>query len=368
MPSYYWGGLEENDVGIDEFMQLSKLIGFEAQFCINMMTSSPFKARQLVEYLNAPQNIGMGRLRMLNGYLSPYGVRLFEMDNEPGRKWTAEQYAHQCVLYAREMRTADPSIELMFAAYSYSLKKLRGMLDIVGQDIQYVIYRDGDPDFVFNALAIIGEYNCDCGTCLRLVNTEWVASCYSPEPFEIEGVPTDFRWTGTITNDYRTIFSTQQRSWNYALNGAHRLLDYISYGGDFALANFNNLCNTWGQNLMEASAEAAWLSCMGTIFAFFARHFVPCIAQTMETGDALVYALMTRAGSLEQMYIVNHGSAEVDLQLPSENWAHAETLAGKSRLDGNTREHSVVMQYKPAHIGIKTNVPGLSVSVYKRHK
>jgi phage-related protein len=80
-----------------------------------MMTSSPFDARQLVEYLNAPEDVGMGRLRMLNGHAKPYGVRLFEMDNEPGRKWTAEQYAHQCVVFAEEMRLADPSIELLMA-------------------------------------------------------------------------------------------------------------------------------------------------------------------------------------------------------------------------------------------------------------
>ena len=95
--SYYWGGLEENDVGLDEFMQLSELVGFEPQMCFNMMTSTPFKAMQLVEYLNAPSDAGMGRLRFLNGREKPYSVRLFEMDNEPGRKWTAHQYAKECV-------------------------------------------------------------------------------------------------------------------------------------------------------------------------------------------------------------------------------------------------------------------------------
>lgn len=89
-----------------------------------------------------------GSLRMQNGHKEPYGVRLFEMDNEPGRKWTACQYAEECVKFAREMRLADPDIELMMAAYTYSPELLPDMLEIAGKDIQYVIYRQGDPDFV----------------------------------------------------------------------------------------------------------------------------------------------------------------------------------------------------------------------------
>lgn len=174
------------------------------------------------------------------------GVRLFEMDNEPGRKWTARQYAQKCVEFAREIRLADPGIELMLAAYAYDPELLPIMLEIAGKEIQYVIYRQGNPEFVHQILPVIREYNRKNGTDLKLVNTEWLPSCHSPEPFEDPRMPLDFRWHGEVTNDYANIFGTQQISWNYALNGAHRLLDYISYGGEFALANFNNMCNTWG--------------------------------------------------------------------------------------------------------------------------
>lgn len=385
-PSYYWGGLEENDVGVDEFMRLSELAGFEAQFCVNMMTSNPFRARQLVEYLNAPENVGMGRLRKLNGRAKPYGVRLFEMDNEPGRKWTAEQYAAQCVRFAREMRLADPDIELMMAAYSYPKAALRDMLEICGGEIQYVIYREGTPEFVHDVLEILRDYNRCAGTSIRLANTEWLPPCHSVEPFEDPEVPVDFRWRGVITNDYRKVFSTQQRSWNYALNGAHRLLDYMSYGGEFALANFNNLCNTWGQNLIEASADEAWLSCMGEVFAFFRRHFQPCVAQTVETdereecmvtahtdaGESVqvktgkIFALVARSDGSEQLYVINHGSKPVEIELPGEDWTHRETLAGKSRLGGNAASERVVQTVLPSQQGSSAILPGLSLSVYER--
>ena len=368
-PSFYWGGLEENDVGVDEFMRLSELAGFEAQFCFNMMSSDPFSARQLVEYLNAPADTGMGRLRMLNGRAEPYGVRLFEMDNEPARKWSAEQYAVECVRFAREMRLADPSIEFMMAAYPYPTEHLADMLDICGEDIQYVAYREGKPEFVAGVLETLRAWNRAHGKNIRLVNTEWLAPCDSPEPFEDPEVDTDFEWRGVITNDYRKTICFHERSWNYALNGAHRILDYVSYGGEFALANFNNLCNTWGQNLIEASADRAWLSCMGEIFSFFRRHFRPCLARPVQAegeGAEKLFALLTRAESGDKLYIINHSAAAFETALPEGTWVHLETLTGKGRMYGVTETETPVYSAVPEEKDGYILLPGLSVSVYKK--
>lgn len=333
MPSYYWGGLEDNDVGLDEFACLSELVGFRMQICFNMMSSTPFKARQLVEYLNAPEEAGMGRLRMLNGHRGAYDVRLFEMDNEPGRKWTARQYAEQCVIFSQEMKMADPDIEFMFAAYDYPPETLASMLDIAGRHIDYVIYRQGAPGFVRRILPIILAYNAAHETNLRLVNTEWLPSCKSIEPFDDPAIPVNFHWHGEITNDYRTIFSTQQRSWNYALNGAHRLLDYIGYGGMFALANFNNMCNTWGQNVIEATKDTCYLSCMGEVFSFFRRNFEPCFACDTETGDDRVRVQLTRSkdGTMK-MYLVNHAGSMLPVHLPEGEWVAEDAITCGNRL------------------------------------
>lgn len=347
MESFYWGGLEENDVGIDEFLALSRLVGFRPQICFNMMTSTPFEARQMVEYLNASEDAGMGRLRKLNGNPEPYGVRLFEMDNEPGRKWTALQYAHQCVAFAREMRLADERIEMMIAAYEYPVEILRDMLDICGKDIQYVIYRQGNPEFVRKVLPVIREYNKDNGTSIRMANTEWLASCSGIEPFEDSKMPMNFSWSGKVTNDYRDILGTFQISWNYALNGAHRLLDYISYGGEFALANFNNFCNTWGQNVIEATKDDAYLSCMGEVFRWFNRRFSPCIAAKVETGNQGLYALaVRRSDGQEGIYVINHSSAAVKVKLPDGNWVSGGGLKGRGRMAHMAADRSCVEPFE----------------------
>lgn len=360
--SYYWGGIEENDCGLDEFMELAHLVGFEPQICFNMMTSEPFKAKQMVEYLNAPADVGMGEYRALNGHPEPYHVRLFEMDNEPDRKWSAEQYAEQCVLFARKMREAYPEIEFMMAAYCFDPGLLRRMLEIAGQDVQYVIYRQGDPDFVRKILPILREYNQTHGTDVRLVDTEWLPPMSTPEPYEDPEMAMEFSWYGQIRNDVKNNFSSRQVGWNYALNGAHRLLDYISYGGEFALANFNNMCNTWGQNVVECTKDSAFLSCMGQVFRFFGKKFEPCVAELCETGDRNVFAVRTRTQSgKNQLYVVNHLSRPVSLTLPEGDWNAAEGLSAPHRISQEKEHQREVREIAvPCEDGI-AELPGLSV-------
>ena len=168
-------------------------------------------------------------------------------------------------------------------------------------------------------------------------------------------IPTDFRWCGVITNDYRKIFSTQQRSWNYALNGAHRLLDYIGYGGEFALANFNNMCNTWGQNVIEATKDVCYLSCMGKVFAFFANHFEPCTAAAVQSADPLVFALAVKAAGKEgpvRIFLVNHASEDKKVLLPESGttWRLIDGLAGKGRICAETKAQDTVRKIRPEEV------------------
>jgi len=368
MESFYWGGLEENDVGLREFMELSELCGYEAQVCFNMLTSTPFDARCMVEYLNAPADVGYGRLRALDGHPEPWHVRYFECDNEAYRRWNPVQYAEKCVEFAREMRLVTPDAEFMMIGYGFDISHLPMMLEIAGMDINYVIHRDGSPEMVEKLLAVIRAYNEKSGRNIRLVNTEWLPSCASPEPFEVQGMRQDYRWDSKIHNDYNDVFSRHQLSWNYALNGAHRILDYMSYGGEFALANFNNMANTFGQNLIEAAKDKCWLSCMGEVFSFFRRNFVPCTAAHCDTGDENVFALFARdENGREQLYVVNHSSAEKEFALPEGNWYPADGIASETRAAFVTAEEKPVQRYLPETENGILRLKGLSLCCFEKH-
>lgn len=339
MDSYYWGGLEENDVGLDEFMDLSELVGFEPQVCFNMMSSYPFKARQMVEYLNAPKDVGMGRLRCLNGYPNPRHARFFEMDNEPWRKWTPNQYAQACVEFGTEMRKADESILLMMACYGYPIESLPDMLDIAGNVINFVIYRRGDAELVSQVLPILKEYNEKTGRHIRLVNTEWLPWTGSRTPFDDPSIPTDFDWgKERITNNYKHTFGYFQVTWNYALNGAERILDYMSYGGEFYSANFNNCCNTWGQNIINASRSKVWLSCAGEMFRLFGDYFLEGCPTDYDTGIDGLRMVSIQQNNEQRVFIVNNTKSQRDIQL-NRNYK-GETLCGSDRLNKITQEEN----------------------------
>jgi hypothetical protein len=59
--SFLWGGLDENDIGIDEFLDLCHELQCEPQICVNMQTSRPFDAADLVEYCNGGDETRLGR-------------------------------------------------------------------------------------------------------------------------------------------------------------------------------------------------------------------------------------------------------------------------------------------------------------------
>ena len=174
-------------------------------------------------------------------------------------------------------------------------------------------------------------------------------------------MPLDFRWHGEITNDYSNIFGVQQISWNYALNGAHRLLDYISYGGEFALANFNNMCNTWGQNIIEATKDSCYLSCMGKVFAMFAKVFEPCRAASVETGEEKLFALATRTESgKRQLYLINHSGEEHEVVLPEGSWVLSAGIQGIARMAHETKYESCVASLPSGMVDRKITIPKLS--------
>lgn len=313
--SFYWGGLDDNDASIDEFLELCDEVGCEPQICINMMSSTPFKAAEFVEYLNGDDSSSMGRFRKENGVIRKRKVRFFEMDNEAGRKWNALDYARNVESFSKAMRAVDPEIKtmMMFYSFDHGEEYLEQMLQIAGKNIDYVISRNGSPTFVNKTLLVLKKYNETNGTHIKLTNTEWLADGNSPEPFEDKEIPQNFRWTSRLEDNYKKVLSYRQIHWFYALNGASRLLDYLSYGGDFFLANFNNCVNTWGQNVIESSKEGAWLSPMGEVFHFFSGQTEKYSLETILYGNQKKTPLLNSEATLndpnvEFQLIVNRQS------------------------------------------------------------
>jgi hypothetical protein len=129
------------------------------------------------------------------------------------------------------------------------------MLDVAGEWIDGVTDRATAEEALRKDLDVLAAYNKAHGRSLFLCNTEWLAATdmKGALPGALNRPAQDL--SGTLQN--------RQIRWGYALNAAAELLTFQRLGGDFLFADFNNMANTWGQNVIECAKEGVWLSAAG---------------------------------------------------------------------------------------------------------
>jgi alpha-N-arabinofuranosidase len=115
---YAWKVMQPNDVGMDEFMELSKILQVDPYITVNAGFGDDHSAAEQVEYMNGSVDTPMGALRAANGHREPYHVKYWNIGNEPYGNWqlgrTALRYfviKHNA--FAKAMRKVDPSIILI---------------------------------------------------------------------------------------------------------------------------------------------------------------------------------------------------------------------------------------------------------------
>jgi len=117
-----WNGLEYNDVGIHEFMQLCKILDAEANIAVNTGLGDAALAANEVEYFNGAATTPMGKRRAANGHPEPYNVQLWAVGNEMFGDWQLghmpiEEYVKKHNKVAEAMWAVDPDIDLIAVGY-----------------------------------------------------------------------------------------------------------------------------------------------------------------------------------------------------------------------------------------------------------
>ena len=111
-----WQSIETNQFGTDEFIQLTRMMGWTPMITVNLGTGTPEEARNWVEYCNSPVGTRYANLRAANGSADPHDVRLWFLGNELDGAWQlghvpAQQYAMIAQQAAKMMKDTDPGIE-----------------------------------------------------------------------------------------------------------------------------------------------------------------------------------------------------------------------------------------------------------------
>ncbi len=95
----WWGGsIENNHFGTHEFLDFCEQVGTEPYICGNVGSGSVQEMAEWLEYLTAPGDTPMARLRRANGRDEPWKIRLWAVGNENwgcGGNMTPLQYAQE---------------------------------------------------------------------------------------------------------------------------------------------------------------------------------------------------------------------------------------------------------------------------------
>jgi alpha-N-arabinofuranosidase len=113
-----WRTMESNQVGTDDFIDWTRLVGVEAMLAVNLGTRGPGAAADLVAYANLPVGTPAGDRRAANGHADPHDVRLWCLGNEMDGPWQigarpAPEYARLARESALAIRAVDPRVELV---------------------------------------------------------------------------------------------------------------------------------------------------------------------------------------------------------------------------------------------------------------
>ena len=117
-PNLFWGGYSDYfGFGTDEFLGLCQKVGAEPLIVLAAPGTKPDQveyAMNWVRYLNDPPSTEWGRKRAANGHPEPYGVTLFQIDNEPmNNGFTPETYAEIVNVYGRRLREVAPKARIV---------------------------------------------------------------------------------------------------------------------------------------------------------------------------------------------------------------------------------------------------------------
>jgi len=333
-PSYFWGGLNYNDVGVAEIAQFCRAIGSEMMYCVNVF--HPFKqewdhrwddgtgwkmgfefphftdieqgakeAAELVAYCNLPAGTHpMADLRLEHGHQEPFNIRFWEMDNEVHRWFAPEEYARAVKIYARAMKEVDPGIKIGLVTYGQRPgQKEYGsmtpeMLEICGEYVDFLADRRDADEGLDRMLGILRNY--------EKATEHYIAYCETEKLFMDAKINLNDNLVDGFENK-----SYQFSKWFYAMNVLKSYLAYQRRGGDVWFVNFNNLANCHNQNVLNTPKEGAFITAAGEALHLLAESPAawPLVIKDFEPREKetkfLVQAAWSRDRSKLVLFVLN---------------------------------------------------------------
>ena len=313
MFDYAWNQMQTNDVGMDEFMTLCKLIDVEPYITVNAGFGDAHSAAEEVEYMNGPVSTRLGAERARNGHPEPYHIKFWNIGNEPYGSWQLgrtdlKYYVLKHNEFAKTMRKVDPSITLLASGNMPEAMDLTA--EMRAKDVDNLKAVEGTPEDWTGGLLEHSWGN------FEGITQHWYAR--SGRHFDVEkakklplDAPTDAGYDDVQQTPLEyarypsNIVHLKAQEWQRyqqrfpAMLANHTFLsidEYAYFGGNFnrvpdlklALAYamiFNEmlrhtdfltmLAHTMGVSTLDYTPTAATMNTTGLMFKMYGDHFVP---------------------------------------------------------------------------------------------
>ncbi len=229
IPDNPWGGLQENFVGLEEFIQLVQYIGAEPLICLRWTGKTPEDAAHEVEYFNGTSDTRWGSMRAKNGHREPYHVKFWQIGNEV----SGPEYDASLKAFGEAMRRVDPSIRILSSLPSPDTLRMA----------------DGELDYLSPHHYSVGDLN-DTEDDLKRLQTE---INHDDKGKEVRVAVTEWNVTGGEFGLKRGMLLTLGNALSLARyqNLLHRYSDLVE------IANRSNLVDSFGSGAIQSGP--GWL-------------------------------------------------------------------------------------------------------------
>jgi len=166
-PNMIWGGYSDYyGFGTEEFLGLCRKLNAEPLIVLPAPSTGSDQvqyAMDWVHYLNDPPTTEWGRLRASNGHPNPYGVRYFQIDNEPmNNGFTPEKYSEIVNAYGSRLRAIAPQARIVACGQKRSNDMVwsQKVIDLAGRnfDVLGVHNYEYEPENFESGLRRIRDY------------------------------------------------------------------------------------------------------------------------------------------------------------------------------------------------------------------
>jgi len=365
-----WLGVEHNDVGVHEFLDLMRLIGSEPYITVNSGLGDVVMALEELEYVNGAAGTRMGKLRAANGRAEPWGVKYWAIGNEMYGSWQLghmplADYARKHTQFAVAMKEMDPSIKVVAVGEvgrwsETMLAEASHHMDLISEHF-YVQEKPGllghvrqMPDAVRRIAEAHRKYRAEIPT-LR------------PEPVPVALDEWNYWYGPHVYGELGTQYFLKD-----ALGVAAALHEFARQSDVFDMANYAQTVNVIGA--IKTSKTAAVLDSTGVVLALYRERFgtVPVeVTGSLEPLDVMA-CWKDEAKSELTVSIVNPTRRPVTLRIDAgklklPRTARLYLIAGDDPQACNVPGEPMavaVHETADAPFGKKLTVPPLSISLY----